>query len=86
MIEMLGVSDEEWEGRYEQLVGQVDGSCVLEARLEVFFLGVGRPEVEGWVGVVEGAREMDAGMREEWRETWGDVGGFLSEGLGGMGL
>jgi hypothetical protein len=85
MIEMLGVSDEECEERYEQLVGQVDDGCVLEARFEVFLLGVSRQEVEGWVGVVEGAQEMDWEMREEWRETLGDVSGFLGGVLGGMG-
>ncbi|KAH7089880.1 hypothetical protein FB567DRAFT_627156 [Paraphoma chrysanthemicola] len=85
MIEMLGVSAAEWVERLDQLGGWVDGECGLEARMEVFLLGVGRAETEEWVGVVEGAMGMD-GDGVGWRWGWmamgldGDGVGWRGEG------
>jgi hypothetical protein len=84
MIEMLGVSEKEWAGRWAQLSGQVDGACVLEARLEVFLLGVGRKETEGWVGTVELAMEMGEQERGVCADVYGDAAAFLGRALGGI--
>jgi hypothetical protein len=77
MIEMLGVSEPEWMGRYEQLVGKVDGACGLEARMEVFLLGVGMRETEEWVGVAETAIGMEEVERGVWKGVYEDAAGFL---------
>lgn len=77
MIEMLGVSEAEWVERFEQLGGKVDGGCTLEARLEVFWLGVGIREVEEWADVVDTAVEMEEGDRRAWGEVYGDAARFL---------
>ncbi|KAF2033450.1 hypothetical protein EK21DRAFT_98172 [Setomelanomma holmii] len=77
MIEMLGVSDAEWCGRWAQLGGRVDGADTLEARVEVYLLGSGREGTGGWVQVVEGARGVDEECRREWAGVYGDAAGFL---------
>jgi hypothetical protein len=84
MIEMLGVPELEWSQRLEQLDGQVDGACVLEARLEVFLLGVGRDETEEWVRTVMLAMEMEEKDRRIWAEVYGDAAEFLWRAVGGM--
>ncbi|KAH7073554.1 hypothetical protein BKA63DRAFT_603917 [Paraphoma chrysanthemicola] len=82
MIEMLGVSAPEWVERLEQLRGWVDGECGLEAKMEVFLLGVGRGETEEWVGVVEGAVGLDGVERERWADVYGDAAGWLGRVCG----
>ncbi|KAH4063397.1 hypothetical protein HBI25_189730 [Parastagonospora nodorum] len=77
MIEMLGVSELEWIGRFEQLGGNVDGACGLEARVEVFLLGVGMRETEEWVEVLETVMEMGERERKVWMEVYADAAGFL---------
>jgi hypothetical protein len=79
MVEMLGVSELEWLGRQEQLHGQVDGACILEARMEVFLLGVGRLETEEWVGIVEFVMDMEEKDRSVWAEVYGDAAAFLRQ-------
>jgi hypothetical protein len=77
MIEMLGVSDGEWYQRLEQLGGQVDGTCVLEARMELFLLSSGRTETEGWVNTVGLAAETEERDRKVWAQVYGDAAAFL---------
>jgi len=84
MIEMLGVSEFEWVGRFEQLGGHVDGACGLEARVEVFLLGVGMRETEEWVEVLETAMEMKEGERMVWMEVYADAAGFLGRCVADM--
>jgi hypothetical protein len=84
MIEMLGVSDREWHGRYEQLSGHVDGSCGLEARMEVFLLGVGRMGTEEWMNTVELAAETQDKDRKGWAQGYGDAATFLDRVIGEM--
>jgi hypothetical protein len=66
IIEMLGVEETEWVQRFEQLKRKVDEGCTLEARLEVFWLGLGIEELEEWVGVLETAVGMSEGVRGVW--------------------
>jgi hypothetical protein len=77
IIEMLGVSESEWLERLEQMLGQVDGSCVLDARMEVFLLGMGRVETEEWVGIVEVILGMGEEDKRVWAEVYGDAAAFL---------
>ena len=84
MIEMLGVSDVEWYGRASQLYGQVDAACTLDARFEVFLLGVGRQETEEWVKTTEVARSMGEGDRRVWSEVYGEAAAFLWRAGGEM--
>lgn len=85
MIEMLGVSEREWRERFEQLCGVVDGECGLEARVEVYLLGVGREDVEEWVGIVEMALGLE-GSEERgcWAEVYADAAAFLERAMGDM--
>lgn len=77
MIEMLGVSESEWVGRFGQLGGNVDGECGLEARVEMFLLDVGMRETEEWVEVLETAMEMGERERKVWMDVCADAAGFL---------
>jgi hypothetical protein len=77
MIEMLGVEETEWVQRFEQLEGKVDEGCTLEARLEVFWLGVGMMEMEDWVGVLDTAVGMSEGEKRVWGGVYGDAARFL---------
>ncbi|KAH8716971.1 hypothetical protein GQ44DRAFT_775723 [Phaeosphaeriaceae sp. PMI808] len=82
MVEMVGVEEREWEGRMGQLGEVVDGKCSVEARLEMFWLGVGRGEVEGeWIRVVEMAMGKEEGERGVWGEVYGDAAVFLGRCL-----
>ncbi|KAH7411634.1 hypothetical protein DE146DRAFT_771184 [Phaeosphaeria sp. MPI-PUGE-AT-0046c] len=84
MIEMLGVGEKEWGERYGQLCGEVDGTCVLEARVEVYLLGMGRGEVEWWVENVEMALELEGDEREGWGGVYRDAAEFLGRAVGEM--
>lgn len=77
MVEMLGVSDAEWDERAEQLDGHVDAACTLEARLELFLLGVGRGELEMWILTVKAAMGMEERERRAWGQVYGDAAAFL---------
>lgn len=81
VIEMLGVSEREWRERYEQLEGEVDGSCGVEARCEIYWLGVGREDVEEWTEVVKGAVGMQEEEREGWGEVYAEAAGFLERAV-----
>jgi hypothetical protein len=77
MIEMLGTGENEWYERVQQLWGEVDESCTLDAQMEIFLLGVGRDEVEEWVRTVEGTMNMERGERESWARAYADAAAFL---------
>lgn len=77
MVEMLGVAEEEWCERLEQLGGRVDGACSLEARMEVFLLGVGMAETEEWVRSMDMVVGMEEGERSAWAEVYEDAAEFL---------
>jgi hypothetical protein len=81
MIEMLGVPDAEWCERLQQMAGVVDGACVLEARMEVFLLGMGRCETEDWVGILEFVMEMEERDRGVCGEVYRDAAGFLGRAV-----
>jgi hypothetical protein len=80
MIEMLGTGEREWYERAQQLWGEVDEACTLEARMEVFLLGVGRDEVVEWVRTVELAMGMENRERGVWARAYGDAAAFLGKG------
>lgn len=78
---MLGVSEREWRERYAQLDGVVDGDCSVEARCEVYWLGVGRWEVEEWVAILEMAMGMGVGEKGGWMGVYGEAWEFLKRAV-----
>ncbi|KAF2826399.1 hypothetical protein CC86DRAFT_394399 [Ophiobolus disseminans] len=77
MIEMLGVDDDELDARFECLNGHVDQECPLEARMEVYLLGVGREEIESWVTTVALTRSMGGKERGDRSRVFGEAEAFL---------
>ncbi|KAF2128988.1 hypothetical protein P153DRAFT_386183 [Dothidotthia symphoricarpi CBS 119687] len=72
----------DWSGGAE---AGVDGSCGVEARLELFLLESGRTEIEGWVGKVGVAVGLSGGERVACGVVYGDAAAFLGRVVGGCG-
>ena len=70
IIEMIGVPDYEWYGRVAMLVGRVDDTCTVDARVEEYLLGIGRGAAEMQVELVEMCGAMEAGKRAEWARKY----------------
>lgn len=88
---MAYVSNSEWEGRLMQLHGFVGdgtrvqgvcGGCGVEARLESYFLKVGRAEMGGWARDVDVAIGLGRRERDVWAEVYGGAARFLERAFG----
>lgn len=88
---MASISDREWIERMRQLCGFVDGYYAgpgvdfthpVEARLEIFFLEVGRGEVGGWVKHVNVALGLGERDRRVWGRVYAGAAVFLGRAIG----
>lgn len=93
MLLMSDVTDAEWLERLMQFHGfardgtrgqLVDGMCGVQARLELYLLGMGRSELEGWVRSVSVALGLGEQERGVWAGVYEAAAGFLGRTYGEM--
>ena len=93
MLLMSYVTDAEWSGRLMQFHGfardgtrgqLVDGTCGVQARLELYLLEMGRGELQGWIRSVSVALGLGKQERGVWAGVYEAAAGFLGRAYGEM--